>query len=73
MNPRTVLGAITLTAMPLLLATPAQATAPETSLSPKSLNGAPAAPAQAADGPLGPGLSELVALAEGILRKYGIV
>ncbi|GAA4544681.1 MULTISPECIES: hypothetical protein [Streptomyces] len=31
-----------------------------------------ATPAQVAEDPVGPGLSELVAIAEGILRKYGI-
>ncbi|MFE2267588.1 hypothetical protein [Streptomyces griseosporeus] len=64
MKPRTALGIITLTAMPLLLAAPAQAAAPA---APPAL----AAPTQA-HGPVGPGLSELVAISEGILRKYGI-
>ncbi|MFD7556411.1 hypothetical protein ACFV9E_17965 [Streptomyces sp. NPDC059835] len=71
MKPRTVLGVIALTAMPLLLTTPAQAAAPETPLALNS-HSATATPARAADGPLGPGLSALVAIAEGILRKYGI-
>ncbi|GAA2785553.1 hypothetical protein GCM10010521_74710 [Streptomyces rameus] len=63
MKPRTALGAIVLTAMPLLLATPAQAAAP----------GTPHKPAlAAAQGPVGPGLSDLVAIAEGVLRGYGI-
>ncbi|MFF9096313.1 hypothetical protein ACF1AX_24745 [Streptomyces sp. NPDC014802] len=48
--------------MPLLLAAPAQAAAPQTLHKP-----APAA----VKGPVGPGLSEIAAIAEGILRKYG--
>lgn len=69
MKPRTALGALALATMPLFLATPAQAAGPE---APLSLSGAPATPAQVAEDPVGPGLSELVAIAEGILRKYGI-
>ncbi|MFG2129685.1 hypothetical protein ACGFNV_18045 [Streptomyces sp. NPDC048751] len=68
MKPRTALGALALASMPLFLATPAQA-GPE---APMSLSGAPATPAQVAEGPVGPGLSELVAITEGVLRKYGI-
>ncbi|MFE9906556.1 hypothetical protein [Streptomyces achromogenes] len=63
MKPRIVLGAIALTAVPLLLAAPAQAAIPEALKEPELA---------AAKGPAGPGLSELVAIAEGILRKYGI-
>ncbi|CAM5650056.1 hypothetical protein SPURM210S_03718 [Streptomyces purpurascens] len=66
MKPRSALGALALVTMPLFLATPAQAAEPE---APVSLSGAPAT---RNGGPVGPGLSELVAIAEGILRKYGI-
>ncbi|WP_203907853.1 hypothetical protein [Rhizocola hellebori] len=65
--------------MPLLLATPAQGAGPEPrkelglDIISDLLKGADDQDIKIANGgPLGPGLSELVAIAEGILRKYGI-
>ncbi|OXS37322.1 hypothetical protein CHR28_02220 [Streptomyces sp. XY006] len=60
MKTRTVLGAVALVTMPLFLATPAQAAAETAPLTTQKVTKA---------GPVGPGLSELVAIAEGILRK----
>ncbi|MFI1721814.1 hypothetical protein [Streptomyces sp. NPDC020489] len=62
MKTRTVLGALALTTMPLFLATPAEAA--ETAPLPTHKI--------AAEGPVSPGLSDLVSIAEGILRQYGI-
>ncbi|MEU5116675.1 hypothetical protein AB0G64_34885 [Streptomyces longwoodensis] len=62
MQTRTVLGALALTTMPLFLATPSQAA--ETAPLPTHK--------MAAEGPVGPGLSDLVAVAEDLLRQYGI-
>ncbi|GIH03949.1 hypothetical protein Rhe02_20160 [Rhizocola hellebori] len=79
MKPRAVLGAVAFAAMPLLLATPAQGAGPEPrkelglDIISDLLKGADDQDIKIANGgPLGPGLSELVAIAEGILRKYGI-
>ncbi|GHJ48884.1 hypothetical protein Cs7R123_62260 [Catellatospora sp. TT07R-123] len=91
-----MLGAVALAAMPLFLATPAQAAdpGPREEIVSDLLCDLPAEDpeeeigldvlcdlltgdadediAVANGGPVGPGLSELVAIAEGILRKYGI-
>lgn len=61
-----IISAAALTAAALTLATPAAHAAPV------STQHNPAGSATRADGPLGPGLSELVAIAEGVLKKYGI-
>ncbi|GAA1614476.1 hypothetical protein ACFQY4_25845 [Catellatospora bangladeshensis] len=80
MKPRAVLRAIALAAMPLFLATPAQAADPGPREQIGGLDvisdllrpGSDDDIKIANGGPVGPGLSELVAIAEGILRKYGI-
>ncbi len=80
MKPRAVLGAIAVSAMPLFLATPAQAADPGPREEIGGLNiisdllkpGSDDDIKIANGGPVGPGLSELVAIAEGILRQYGI-
>ncbi|MFB6843355.1 hypothetical protein ACFCXS_00560 [Streptomyces sp. NPDC056373] len=61
-----IISAAALTAAALTLATPAVHAAP------LSTQQTPLSSATRADGPVGPGLSELVAIAEGILKKYGI-
>ncbi|MFF5371526.1 hypothetical protein [Streptomyces sp. NPDC013187] len=61
-----IISAVALTAAALTLAAPAAHAAPT------STQQSPVSSAARADGPLGPGLNELVAVAEGILRKYGI-
>ncbi|WP_203693049.1 hypothetical protein [Catellatospora coxensis] len=80
MKPRAVFGVIALSAMPLLLATPAQAAEPGPREGLGGLDivsdllkpGGDDDSKVANGGPVGPGLSELVAIAEGILTKYGI-
>lgn len=61
-----IISAAVLTAAALALATPAAHAAPLVTQEDS------ASSATRADGPVGPGLSELVAIAEGILRKYGV-
>ncbi|MEV6549827.1 hypothetical protein AB0M57_14140 [Streptomyces sp. NPDC051597] len=61
-----IIPAAALAAAAIALTTPAAHAAP---MSPQ---GGPVSSVARADGPVGPGLSELVAIAEGILRKYGI-
>ncbi|MFC9282251.1 hypothetical protein [Streptomyces collinus] len=62
-----IISAAALSAAALTLATPAAHAA-----APNSLQESTVSSATRADGPLGPGLSELVAIAEGILHAYGI-
>ncbi|MGW1674092.1 hypothetical protein [Streptomyces sp. NPDC002324] len=61
-----IISAAALTAAAVALATPAAHAAPI------STQNSLVSSATRADGPVGPGLSELVAIAEGILRSYGI-
>ncbi|MEU3885378.1 hypothetical protein [Streptomyces sp. NPDC029041] len=61
-----IISAAALTAAALTLVTPAAHAAPV------STQQKPVGSATRADGPIAPGLSELVAVAAGILRNYGI-
>ncbi|MFJ4536178.1 hypothetical protein ACIP39_09395 [Streptomyces tibetensis] len=61
-----IISAAALAAAALTLAAPAAHAAPA------STQQSPVSSATRADGPIGPGLNELVAIAEGILRTYGI-
>ncbi|MER7477912.1 hypothetical protein ABTX60_09650 [Streptomyces sp. NPDC126510] len=61
-----IISAAALTAAALTLVTPAAHAAPI------STQQKPVGSAMRADGPVGPGLSDLVAIAGGILRTYGI-
>ncbi|WP_159038805.1 hypothetical protein [Streptomyces sp. NRRL B-1140] len=61
-----IISAAALTAAALALVSPAAHAAPIPTQQ------KPEGSATRADGPTGPGLSELVAVAEGILRHYGI-
>ncbi|MEU5115970.1 hypothetical protein AB0G64_31230 [Streptomyces longwoodensis] len=68
MKTRTVLGALALATMPLFLATPAQAVGGLDILSGLLKDGPEKEIPLADGGPVGSGLSALVAIAEGILR-----
>ncbi|WP_432031016.1 hypothetical protein [Streptomyces sp. 1222.5] len=62
-----IISATALSAAAFTLATPAAHAA-----APTSVQEGPVSSATRTDGPLGPGLSALVAIAEGILHSYGI-